>query len=920
MLVALFSVTVHSSSTSEAAKPCRQFLDKGVRQSRSGQNTITMGIARYGQTQGPPQFYTPKHAASELVTPPETATVETWYTAGGKFFVNGPYGSQDFTGAVPTVKVAIDGADIYIQGLGFYFQDAWIKGTISGTTASFANGQYIGEDSYGAEYLCGTDDREAMVENIVFDYDATEGILKSTTIYILENSTTTKIDPFCYWVKPIFSKAQPEGMTTVVPPAGMVADEWAIVYKNNMDVESSGSMHIGFDGNNIYLQGICSHIPDAWIKGKVNGTTITFPGQQYLGFYQDSPYSGYDMYLQEDDLVFTYDAEANKMTAVTAEITIYTSTLLKGDIYKNAVITKVVEKAVTPATPNISQIYDSSDGPVILFTIPTLDVNGDGIATSKLSFQFLKDVEEEISPVTFAPADYKTLTEPMTVFPYGFTDNNVLFPTYIYLKQGDYSTWNKIGLQTIYTGGGEENKSEIYWLTIKEYNKAIFNFNAMTGEPCSSNVSQDGDITEDRTFTAKGVSLTVSPSTTSTPNRLWSTVNGPQLRVYGGTLTFEAPVGKVIKKMVFNNSKWNAANSANTGSFVDNVWTGEAQKVVVTIGGNTQLNSIEVYPTDYIPTAVEVPENLVTETYIFKANSEKPYYDPAELTLWVNVGFDGNDVYIQGLAADYNSSTSELWVKATKNEAGQYVIPANQFMGSVSFWMSNIDCYFTAVDAENNMIDAVLDFDAEKSQFTTSQTLVLNALMTELYPYQTFTNVVITKFNEVAATPATPTIKSIDFGEWSHGINCDIPTVGTNGETLNPKKLFYTVWVEKEGQQTPYTFLADMYWNFDEDMSEVPYEINYNSWDGSHGIYFNDDATVCDAWEKVGIQSIYYGAGECKKSAFDWIENPNSPVGISDITAKKNAGKAVFFNIAGQRLNAPQKGLNIVNGRKVLKK
>ena len=186
MLVALFSITVHSSSTSEAAKPCRQFLDKGLRQSRSGQNTITMGIARYGQTQGLPQFYTPKHAASELVTPPETATVETWYTAGGKFFVNGPYGSQDFTGAVPTVKVAIDGADIYIQGLGFYFQDAWIKGTISGTTASFANGQYIGEDSYGAEYLCGTDDREAMVENIVFDYDATEGILKSTTIYILE--------------------------------------------------------------------------------------------------------------------------------------------------------------------------------------------------------------------------------------------------------------------------------------------------------------------------------------------------------------------------------------------------------------------------------------------------------------------------------------------------------------------------------------------------------------------------------------------------------------------------------------------------------------------------------------------------------------------------------------------------------------
>ena len=31
-----------------------------------------------------------------------------------------------------------------------------------------------------------------------------------------------------------------------------------------------------------------------------------------------------------------------------------------------------------------------------------------------------------------------------------------------------------------------------------------------------------------------------------------------------------------------------------------------------------------------------------------------------------------------------------------------------------------------------------------------------------------------------------------------------------------------------------------------------------------------------------------------------------------------NAGKYVIYNIAGQRLDAPQKGLNIINGRKVM--
>ena len=855
------------------------------------------------------------------VTPPANATVETWYTADGKFYMNGPFGTQDFTSAMPTINVAIDGADIYLQGLASYFPTGWIKGTISGSTATFANAQYVGEDSYGAEYICGSDDTETMVENIVFEYNATEGVLKSSTIYIAENGSSTELSPYSYWVKPTFSKAQPENTKIVVPPAGMVADEWVIAYTNNMDAAASGALNIGFDGNDVYVQGICTHLPKAWIKGKLEGTTITFPGPQYLGFYQDSPYSGYEMYFQDDeDAVFTYDAAANKMTAVTQEITIYTSSLLKGDIYKNAVITKVVEIATTPATPDISQIYDSSDGPVVLFTIPTLDVDGNAMASSKLSFQFLKDVEQDISPVAFDPADYKNLTEPMTVFPYGYTDNEVLFPTYFYLKQSDYSTWNKLGLQTIYTGGGVENKSEIFWLTIKEYEKATFNFNAMTDEPCSSNDSHNGDIVEDRVFTANGVTLTVSPAPSGTANRFWSTNNGPQLRVYGGTMTFEVPAGKVIKKMVFNNGKWNDGNSADTGAFEGNVWTGEAQKVVVSIAGNTQLNSIDVFPTDFVPTPVTIPENLVTETYIFNAHSEKPYYDPAELTLWVSVGFDGDDVYIQGLAADYNSSVSELWVKATKNEAGKYVIPANQFMGSVSFWMSNIDCYFTAVDAEGNMIDAVLDFDAEKQQFTTNQTLVLNALMTELYPYQTFTNVILTKFNEVAATPADPTVKNIDFGEWSHGINCIIPAVGSNGETLNPKKLFYTVWVEKEGQQVPYIFLADLYWNFDEDMSEVPYDINYSSWDGSHSIYFNDDAAVFDNWATVGIQSIYYGAGVCKKSAISWIANPLFATVISDISTGQGDVKTVYFNLSGQRLTAPRKGLNIINGRKVMVK
>lgn len=458
--------------------------------------------------------------------------------------------------------------------------------------------------------------------------------------------------------------------------------------------------NIGFDGSDVYLKGFTHYLPEAWIKGTLSedGKSITFPGDQYFGSYDDGPYAHYEFYLLPEGVTFTYDAEAGKMTA-TGEIYVREAVRnYKGDVYNNPVISKVVEKTATPATPTISQIYPGTTGPVVMFTIPTVDTDGNGMSSKKLTFKFLKDIEQEISDVTFDPADYPTLTEAMTVFPYGFSDNAYLFYNYMYLNQSDYNRWNKIGLQVFYAGGGEEKSSEIFWLDIKPYEKATFNFNAMD-VACSSNESNEGDITEDRTFEVNGLKLTVSPATGNTPNRYWSTKNGPQLRVYSGTMTFEAPVGKVITKMVFNNAKWNDGNTADTGTFDGNTWTGEAKKVVVTVAGNTQMNSIEIWPADYVPTPVEVPFGMATSTYIFNADSERPYYDPAELTL------------------------------------------------------------------------------------------------------QSFTNMTITKFIEVAAMPAAPSVVSVDFDEWSSSVTCLIPAVATNGETLNPKKQFYTVWIEKDGHQ-----------------------------------------------------------------------------------------------------------------------
>lgn len=106
----------------------------------------------------------------------------------------------------------------------------------------------------------------------------------------------------------------------------------------------------------------------------------------------------------------------------------------------------------------------------------------------------------------------------------------------------------------------------------------------------SSNDSNAGDITEDKSVKSGDVTITVSPSGVKNPNRMWA----GSLRMYGGTLTV-ASAGKNITAIEFtlNNSKW-GNNTANTGTLETGKWTGNAASVVITVGGNTQIKSMTV--------------------------------------------------------------------------------------------------------------------------------------------------------------------------------------------------------------------------------------------------------------------------------------------------------------------------------------
>lgn len=890
-------------------------------------------------------------------------------------------------------------------------------------------GQTGGTSSYGdyvingVFYYEGDDTYEAGF----YDGDIYGYVLDDGSIYIEEwiYRVLSTGDYAGYYLTPLYvggstlTPAEPLKVTTF--PEGVVATEYVMTYDSG-----SKSVNLAVDGSDVYIQGMSEYCPEACVKGTKDGNLVTFPAMQYMGEYADMT----SYFFYNGETVFTYDPEKDTYTAKGQVFGVLGNQYYDGN-YTNPVIAPVEEKAVMPANPAITALTNGNYGWYIDFNVPLQDVNGDPILGSKLTYIIYTDVEKEVAPLTFTPATHEMLTEELTEIPYGFTENWDFYDTQIYLNDLYSEDWNKIGIQSIYYGGGETNATEIQWYHIKDYavNEYTFNFNEMD-VPTSATGVTDGDITEPTTLTEGNVSLTISTSTTSTPNRYWATTAGPQLRVYGGTLTFDAPEGYVITGIEFNYGRWNAGNDADSGEIVDDAtnkvatWTGSAQTVVVTIAANSQIDKISVtlekaeklvklpegleteawafegfynegtdgydvfratevafdgtdiyvkgmaywfedawlkgtinegiatFPsgqfvgedeygqefmigfdgtdfcdiqyaydadakkltqvTPYIlesqsksglneegeltfwgywevsyfhagaPIAaetIEVPEGLVTETYSFNASClEEGEEEWEEYNYQIEIGFDGNDVYFSGLS----DNTASMWAKGTLSEDGKTVtIPASQYLGFISTLAGTFDYYLTAFNKDFE--DIVLNYDAETNTFSTEQPVVLNGSMFVLYPYQTFTGVTITKVKDFATTPADPSIESYKIEGYRYpNISFNIPTVDVEGNGILGSKLYYTVWVLKDGEVQPFTVTAADYRDVTEDMVEIPYTYD-DSWDiyrGGSTFYINptDDAAN---WTNFGIQSIYYGGGERHESNIVWAFSENVTVGES---------------------------------------
>ena len=250
-------------------------------------------------------------------------------------------------------------------------------------------------------------------------------------------------------------------------------------YDGDEIAEYTIPVFVAYDGNDVWVKGVCEDMPDSWIKGTKTGNTVTFPTGQFFGtasilwFTFDYYFAGFDYasYATADVTMTVDDATGTLTMTSPDEMLINASWLLYNpNMYFDAVqLVPVPDVAATPAQPEITgATLTGTNYPNVSVDIPVEDEFGNPILSGKLYYKYYYDVDHTVSELTLTPADYEYLTENMTEIPYNFTDDNDIYNYRLYLNM-DFSTWNKIGVKSIYYGGGERHESEIFWYTIKPY-------------------------------------------------------------------------------------------------------------------------------------------------------------------------------------------------------------------------------------------------------------------------------------------------------------------------------------------------------------------------------------------------------------------------------------------------------------------
>ena len=282
--------------------------------------------------------------------------------------------------------------------------------------------------------------------------------------------------------------------------------------------------------------------------------------------------------------------------------------------------------------------------------------------------------------------------------------------------------------------------------------------------------------------------------------------------------------------------------------------------------------------------------------------------------------FVGNDVYL-------NVFDATTFIKGTIN-GDKLVFKSGQYLGIYSkmyhlFFTGQQ--YYTVKDETTGqeyetakVIDElVFDYDASNRSFSTQDALVINVGKKTARLY--LTSLRAPKFyffEETPATPADPIITNYNatYSQWGYNaLQFTIQATDVDGRFIVPEKVTWQAYVDDE----PLIFSPDDYSGLKEEMEEIPY-----GWsDPGFDIYTSFFTLYFEPAKNVGIQTIYRGAGEERRSNIVYYDittgqivkiSPEEALAIKSVTSKNEKNGVSYFDAAGRKVSSNAKGLVIM--------
>ena len=401
------------------------------------------------------------------------------------------FGGIDWEQFTTDVNIGEDGTDVYLQGITSYIPKGWIKGTRTGNTITFPSGQFIGTYNGAPFYVVGARiiDGSYTVSDFTFEDDGNGTLTSKDYIFI-----TTEKDQLVYVVYYLGVTLSNEVDELVSVPDDLDPATYLINFQyhpqgSNTLSRTTKFIKVATRDNSLYIKGLWAQTPDGWAKGDIDGDELTFDLPQYLGTYDNGYGQVYPFYLIGFNtatgellpkVTLHYDSATGTFDEASAGlgISINKTSFLAVQEYYNPIFTKFNDVPAVPSMPVITDFNGEDEkSAYITVNINGRSLNGALIDPEQLGYQFYIDIEQDVQPFVLTTDRFERLTEDMTVIPYLFIDNDEQGYDIVYLDEHtrkvflntDPTVINRIGVQTVYTGGGEERRSDIIWKELKDY-------------------------------------------------------------------------------------------------------------------------------------------------------------------------------------------------------------------------------------------------------------------------------------------------------------------------------------------------------------------------------------------------------------------------------------------------------------------